>query len=469
MNTTVASPETFFCKFHPLDSATNFCPNCDVHYCDICSDESASLRPSRARENHSADCCFVCSGGLEPLQRAQKIPPFWSRLGEIYKYPLNFQAIIALIVVSFMTALVGGSLLLMLLVTVAMALYTFTCLRETAGGHFEAPGLEACFEGSLAPLFYMLVAFVIQGTFVYQVFVKIGFEFGLIAAAFFVLSIPAMTILIAVEESLVPALNPAQLFGVIRATGVSYFVMLLFVLIMTSSVFAIVAFFGGEARSFFGVFLQSLVSNYYSIVIYHIMGYLVYQNQDALGYGGGSVHESADLNRSDKQRAKAKLDVLIKAGDYQNAYKLAHRQLKEPSATLWDWSRAFSLACASSATEKSDTRAAKFFFEYAAKLESEGELEALADAYSEIKKRQPGFVIESLAQRLLVAECLFESGQYSHVVNLLHKFHQQSEDAKLTTSALKLISESLASVKGHEKLAKQYASLYQLQLKANPA
>ena len=292
------------------------------------------MHRSRSTESYSGHSCFVCSGALEPIQRAQKIPPFWNRLGEIYKYPLNFHAIVALIVVSFMTALVGGSLLLMLLVTAAMALYTFTCLRETASGHLEAPGLEACFEGSLAPLFYMLVAFAIQGTFVYQVFAKVGFEFGLIAAAFFILSIPAMIILIAVKESLAPALNPAQLFEVIRATGVSYFVMLLFVLIMTSSVFAIVAFFGGEAHSFFGVFLQSIVSNYYSIVIYHIMGYLVYQNQDALGYGGGNSLETGELNRSDAQRAKAKLDVLIKAGDYQSAYKLAHRQLKEPSATL---------------------------------------------------------------------------------------------------------------------------------------
>ncbi len=467
MSSNASNSQTLFCKFHPLDSATNFCSNCQAHYCDACSDESSGLRGSRSGESHATHGCFVCSGELEPTQRAQKIPPFWSRLGEIYKYPLNFHAIIALIVVSFMTALVGGSLILMLLVSVAMALYTFTCLRETASGHLEAPGLEACFEGSLAPLFYMLVALVIQGIFVYQVFVKIGFEFGLIAAALFILSIPAMIILIAVEESLVPALNPAQLFEVIRATGVSYFVMLLFLLIMTSSVYAIVAFFGGEAHSFFGVFLQSLVSNYYSIVIYHIMGYLVYQNQDALGYGGGNAIEATELYRSDKQRSKAKLDVLIKAGDYQNAYELAHRQLKEPSATLWDWSRAFSLACASSTSAQSDTKATKFFFEYAAKLEAEQELDTLADAYSEIKKRRPGFVIENLTQRLLVAECLFESGQYPHVVNLLHKFHQQSEDAKLTTSALKLISDSLASLKGHEKLTKQYAALYQRQLKDN--
>jgi len=85
-----------------------------------------------------------------------------------------------------------------------------------------------------------------------------------------------------------------------------------------------------------------------------------------------------------------------------------------------------------------------------------------------VKKRQPSFVIDDPMQRLLVAECLFGSGQYTQVVNMLHKFHQQSEDAKLTTSALKLISESLASIGGHEKQAKQYDNLYQLQLKANP-
>jgi len=239
LNSNTANSETAYCKFHPLDTAINFCPQCDADYCETCSDESFASRPSRSRGSHATHCCFICEGELEPFQRAQQIPPFWTRLGRIYMYPLNSQAIVAIIILSFVTALIGASLILLLLVTVIMALYTFTCLRETANGHLEAPGLEACFEGSLAPLFYMLVALIVQAAIVYQVFNKVGFEFGLIAAAFFIVSIPAMIILIVTEESLAAALNPAQLFEVIRATGVSYFVMLLFLIIMMSSVAAI--------------------------------------------------------------------------------------------------------------------------------------------------------------------------------------------------------------------------------------
>ena len=346
-----------------------------------------------------------------------------------------------------------------------MTLYSFACLRQTAKGKLKAPGYEACFEGSVAPVFYLLIAFFVLGIGVYFVFAYLGLALGIAASVFFTLAIPAIVIIIAVEERLTPALNPAQLFKVMRSTGISYFVMLLFLLIMMSSVAAISSVIGSEADSFIGVFIQALISNYYWLVTYHIMGYLVYQNQDELGFEGSETNEPRSTSiRSDTQRSKAQLELFIKAGFYDKAHKLAVRKLGEPDASIWDWSRAFSLICASSPSDLRDSKTRKFFFDYARELEACDDHDTLAQAYVTLKKQQPEFVIDNHDQLLFVAQSLFDTGQYTHVVNMLHLFHKQSEDRDLVTRALKLLKDSFSSIPGREKLANQYATLYELQL-----
>ena len=145
------------CKFHPLDDAINYCETCRANYCETCSDESAAQDPSRTRANKTDHSCFVCKSNLNAITGVSRVPPFWSRLPDVYRYPLNAQAVVALLIVSLATAFLSNSFLLSVIPSIAMMMYSFTCLRETAKGNLKAPGLEACFDGSIAPLFYVLI------------------------------------------------------------------------------------------------------------------------------------------------------------------------------------------------------------------------------------------------------------------------------------------------------------------------
>jgi hypothetical protein len=361
--------------------------------------------------------------------------------------------------VSLVTAFIGDRVLFLIIPFVAMMLYSFACLRETAKGNLKAPGIEACFEGSVAPVFYALIVILVLGAGAYLSF-DLGLGFGILALTFYILALPAAIILIATDEELLPALNILALASVMKAAGISYFVMLLFIIIMISSVYALMSLFGGQANSFLGNLFESLISNYYSVVVYHIMGYLVYQNQEALGFKNTARDVEASV-RPDSDRRKAHIETLIKAGDYDKAQEIASKQLLDRGSTLWDWSRAFTLSCVATPSGGAE----QIFNDYASKLAEAGETDKLADAYLQLKKYQPNFVIKDHQQRLSIADSLFETGQYPQVVNLLHLFHQKSSDDKHIVRALKLLSDSLLSIPGREKLAKQYATLYQLQLK----
>lgn len=67
-----------YCKYHPLDGATYACRACNSHQCDKCVDDE-----------HNAAHCFVCGAVLESLGSANTVEPFWRRLKEAFKYPVN--------------------------------------------------------------------------------------------------------------------------------------------------------------------------------------------------------------------------------------------------------------------------------------------------------------------------------------------------------------------------------------------
>lgn len=448
------------CIYHPMRAASNRCDPCDSKYCNECSDESASLRYSRLRSGHSSHACFVCSSPLDPLVGSDAVPPFWKDFGKIYSYPLNFEAISAIVVVAFATAFFRNLGLLILLPTLTFILYSFACLRETAQGNLEAPNLDTCFEGSIAPVFYAIIIFAIAVIGAGLAFTGYGTGVGILVSLFMIIVAPAAIILIAIEEQFFAAMNVSKLVEVIRSTGTSYFVMLLFIFIMSSSLAIMQSYFGTSQLSFFGVVLQSVVSNYYNIVIFHIMGYVVYQNQATLGFRLNSS-ASSGAERTDEQRLKAQIDVLIKAGEYDAAREVATQQLSQGNATLWDWSRTFSLMCVG----KRSNRVQIMFDDYTDKLQALGDTQKISDAYTLLIKHQPTFAIKEHPRRLMVANSLYENGEYVQVVKLLQSFHKESKDHTLVAQALKLMGESYAFIPGREKHAEQFKTLHQLSIR----
>ena len=321
------------CHFHPTQSAENHCGRCRKNFCGVCSGESKFA--SSLDLSHT---CFICDTELEPLASANTIEPFWSRIGKIYKYPLSIQAIITMLIISGLTTLLQNWGLLALIPLIALNLYSFACLRSTAAGENEAPDVDTSFQGSIGPVFYVIIVMAIAIFAATFVFYSFGNGMGIIVSFFLILVMPAALIVVAVEEKLFGALNPATLVGIIKTTGASYFVMVLFILVMMSSMGLLSSMVMGSKYSLFGFFLTSMVANYYSIVIFHIMGYLVYQNHVALGYrvlGRAGIKDTQQ--RTMKQIKTAQLEVLIKAGEFEAARKVAKQTLSGDS-TLWEWS-----------------------------------------------------------------------------------------------------------------------------------
>lgn len=444
-----------YCKYHPLSAATHHCLNCETTYCNDCSDESAY------RDNEQfALRCFVCDSALEQLRDDSTIPPFWRNLMAVYRYPIGISAMIAIFGMSFFSAMWMSFGLLQFLPSICITLYCFACLRETASGNLKAPSFSECFSGALNPIFSIIFMCGLALLATHFVSIVFGAGASLLMICFFVLTLPAAIMVLAIEERLLPALDPGRLIDLIKATGTSYFVMLLFLIIMISSVGILESFVNRSETSFTGVFFQSAISNYYFIVEFHVLGYLVHQNQHRLGISH-SFHDPGAQIRSENEWLNAKIGTLIKAGQYDGACKFSQQQVDQNDAQMWQWARCFKLMCVS----RNERGLKGFVPRYFDKLLALQRGDDVADAYMMLKKTLPTFSIEDESLIITIAESLFEIGRYGYVVQLLKDFHTRSNDLQSVNQALSLLSKSYRMIPGNEKKAELYQGIYNMRNK----
>lgn len=440
-----------YCKFHPITAATQHCEQCEINLCDACTDESLDHRSNELNRR-----CFICQISTEALADSFQTEPFWRKMGDIYKYPIGSSGVAIIVLTAFMTALFASNLLLLLAPSVIITHYCFVCLSETAEGKMTAPKFEKSFAVKFATIFYIYLVIIVAIIAVSTVSAAFGPSLGILLGVFYVIAIPAAIMVIAIDESLSSAVNPSKLFSIVAATGASYFVMLLFIIIMMSSVAALNSVFGAETASFGSVLIQSLISNYYSIVIFHIMGYLVFQNQTSLGFHTRNSTQKF-IVRSEEKKRNVRIETLIKAGEYTEAAKLCKQQIiNDRNASLWQWERCFNIMFANHATKTLSEYSESFLN----KLSSLDNHDKMADVYLRVVKRVPNFKPKNHAIRLEIASALHDIGQNIYAAILLAKFQEGCNEKAQIIKATELQSHIYTKIKGQEKKAASFRQQY---------
>ncbi len=441
------------CEFHPVLMANNHCHYCNKYFCEHCSDD---IQIGRVTGITAA--CFICGGELDSVSTSSDIEPFWTRLGAIYRYPMATQPIVAIVVIALLTSMLGQWGLFALVPMIAINLYSFACLRNTASGNKEAPGFEASFEGSIMPVVYVGVSTFLAVLLSGLSFSYFGDGMGILVSFFFVLIMPAAITVIAIEGRLMPALQLSRLIGILKATGASYFVMVLFVIVMLLSMEVLSAMFANTNFNSLSIFLTSVIGNYYNIVIFHILGYLVYQHHVELGYritGNAGFKEKPTRNPS--QRSAANLEVLVKAGKFEAARDVARDNLK-PDSSLWEWRRTFKLLCA--ATPAQDVES--YFNRYLNKLRESGEVDKIAEAYLLLVRAKPEFIIDDDEVTLEVAAALQQNGKFQQSIALIRKLPEESKDSVIIGRSLQLLASGFESLPSSNEHAEHFKTLHAL-------
>jgi hypothetical protein len=423
------------CHYHPLKAATFACDHCHTHLCDTCTDDTRGRGDER---------CLHCAGKLDSLGASNSAEPFWRRLQHAFRYPLTVQTLVLIVGVSLLTAALAYlpfSFAIYLIATGAMMRYSFACLEHTANGKMTAPDITVAYEGGVALLFQLLALIVIMATAVYGVHALLGLGMAKFVGVLLVLSFPAVIILFALNQSLLSAVNPLNILQLIIAIGLPYGVLLGLMMVMLASVSVLHEVIGG--LSFVDSFLQGIVSNFYTVVAFHIMGYMIFQYQAELGFITRADDDDTQ-SRPQQSLHNARIDIALKEGEYDAVVDLfAEANRKFPQEPNY-YFRCFEFLC----NVKLPERLARFAPHYFDFLFNSERKQQVYPTYKRLLLSLPGYKPDSARLRHLLAEQCHANGDPRSALRLLNGLHKHAPDYPRLVAAYELMCEALADLPG---------------------
>jgi len=334
----------------------------------------------------------------------------------------------------FVSILVWGSLLK----------YSFASLKNTANGNFKPPKIDSktLFE-DFGIVFKQVGIFIIMGLAFYKIAQMAGILVGLAFLCFAILSVPAMIIVLVGTDSLLRAINPLIFVPMGWRIGWSYLLMYLFLILLGTAPVAI----GHYAASYLPpgahLFLFKLAESFYTIISYHLMGYVIFQYHEEIGYDVDLDEEELvpkDMPSEEDVAEKIlnRVDMLIKEGRTDDAILFIKGETKGKITNPDLAERYFNLL----KIKEQIPDLLKHGKSYMDLLAKKDQKEKLCEVYSECLSRDPGLT-PNASTLLKVAGCLNEAGDPKKSIDAYNRFIKANPKSPLTPKAYFLASNIL--------------------------
>lgn len=367
--------------------------------------------------------------------------PFWSRLPAIALYPIHGAALWSLIALSLcalLAQLPGIGMILGLIVSLATYRYAFEVLRHTANGHPDAPnyGLELG-DGAIWRLFVLIILAVAGVTFV-AMLTRSG-AIALMALGAVVLLMPGSVISLAIDGSLLRALNPMVPLGLALRIGWPYLaaVCLLFVILASSMTAAV------WLSRYMPPLVSHLTVNFMAtwglFSVFHLLGYLVFQYHEALGFEPEALQ---DTRRADPdQRLLDEAEGHVRDGHPREAREALRGAIKGRAVSLGVHELYQRLLRQEGASPELHDHAQL----YISRLVAEKQERRALTILREMLEIEPDFTPAQVEQAMALVERARLGGQHQLTVDALRamvrKWPRREESAQWALDAALLLAE----------------------------
>jgi tetratricopeptide (TPR) repeat protein len=332
---------TVFCKHHLNEAAHWECPNCDSFYCDCC----ITKRQGGYGGKETFHFCPSCNRPAEWIAATNVVRPFWEMLQSFFVYPFtNMFTVIFMVGISIACAVFAGKGLLgnlaLLAVFILTMKYSFAAMAATARGALVPPAvdlksLSENAQQAFVPGFLTILIFFLCGI--------VGAKTGPAGAVLFLIAgflcLPAMIMSYMAGGGIIHAVNPALFIRIITRIGGAYFSMVFFLVLLLSAPNALSYAVGRFLPPSLQTVLLTFVNCYYSIVFYHLMGYVLLQYHREIGYtvdredfifqpGGKSAAPAAPVRNDPASQLLERIGFLAREGKYDEALVLVKNETK---------------------------------------------------------------------------------------------------------------------------------------------
>jgi len=370
---------------------------------------------------------------------------------------MNFDSILLIVGLSVLTAIsmyMPFKLLINLLLTSALLKYSFSCLDNTSHGVMKAPDVTDAYGGGFGLALQVIFMVIAVSSVIWVTGYFLGSMLASIVAIILIAGFPAMMINFAMTENILEALNPLKMLNLMSSIGLPYGLLLAFIMIMSGSIGVISQFIPADF-SIVSLSLQSMVTNYYIIVIFHIMGYMIYQFQDELSFESSTIHGSDKPQRSVLQKNLSHIDILLKEGEFDEGIKLYSELTKTYPEDNKIKSDYFELLLATRSIEQLNIFAPK----YLDNLVTINREDTISLNYKRILKVNPQFKLVTIDQRIKLAKICSQKGDSQSVIKLVNGLHKDYPGDKNLVKAYELMHKALLNLPNLKAQAEQCQKL----------
>jgi tetratricopeptide (TPR) repeat protein len=381
------------------------------------------------------------------LGAATEVEPFWQRLSAFFRYPFHFDPLLVVIVCTVVPlflspGLIGGLIYILLLLVLIK--YCYTVIRHTANGHMKPPPVaEAWSGGGFALGLQSFAVVLVMAGAVVSAFALLGPIPGIVVTGLAYLAVPATIMILAMEDSIFPALNPLNITALISSIGWPYFVLYGFLILMTIASAAAQELAFDHFHPVIAYPLGGFLSSMFIVIVFHMLGYLLFQYQEELGFASDfqEQEEAADPNRDRSRRVDADIDMNVKEGNYNRVASILEEALKRDPANPNRLSQLYQLSLARHDLETLTRHHAKLL-RWMVAFRKPRDMKTLLTL---LRQHDPLFQPRDPDLVVACADLLFLQHEPKPALQLLKDFHKRFPDSDQIAPAYILVARILAN------------------------
>jgi len=443
------------------------CSACNAYYCEGCIAKNVSQSYGVTQAYH---VCPKCNARARELALGNVIEPFWKRLPKIFLYPFHLRSFIFIVVLTLVSSFLGlipfFGFWIRLIIWGLLVKYSYAALKETASGRLIPPEITS--ETFSSDSWIALKQFAMY-VLIFLIFWKVvQVAGGLMGGLFLVLVlllIPAMITVLVVTESLISACNPWIFARMAWRIGWGYLLMYLFLGFLGSAPYFIGHYVIQFLPQGLHVFLFSVAVNIYTLISYHLMGYVLLQYHEEVGW---EVYledyvptEKKSFEEGVASSPLRRVDILIQDGQIDEAITFVKNETHGNITDINLAERYYKLLKLKQLTPEL-LEHCKVYLDI---LVQENQAEKVCQVYSECVAKDPNF-IPNPANLFKIATFLDKGRNHRAAVTALNRFIKANPKNPLVPKAYFMAANIM-----HEKLnaSQKAAEVLNILIKKYPA
>ncbi|MBM3114822.1 tetratricopeptide repeat protein [Jeongeupia naejangsanensis] len=361
-------------------------------------------------------------------RKPSAITPYWECFPQFFAYPFRLEALLPLAGFAFvfvaLTWFTGDGLpgaLAMLLIAVFFLRFAFSVLERTALGHIgETPLAFEHDDAHKWRPYKHFVALVLAGALVGLTAAMLGPLAAELLSLVLMLVWPASIMQLALSDSLIESVSPNLLWSLIRDIGLPYLglwaCLSMLGIGISAAIHYLPVWFDNGLLVALGI---GFVYMYFTLVMYRLMGYVLYQYHDAIGL---AVHGMETAPATPQQQAIDEAGALLGSGDTDAALATLRAALRAHPGELNLHDRNLKLLIAANAPDEPLRDAAARYLDA---LQQAGKRGQALNVVESVRRRLPEFQPGNGQLAVQLAQLAYEQRKPALAISLLRGFEKR--------------------------------------------